>query len=138
MTIQGTNFSFDGTTINFFGWQGYRTSTGTWVFGFEKGDTPNIEDDPSPQLQGIQQLIAQDEADGNGHRVAMVLVRARTARSLFLEGLIVPAHLQNAQEHDGVVDIPMVTVTHTRVLTVRVLEDLRGNIATADSNGEII
>lgn len=133
----GNNFSFDGSTVRFFGQAGDRGDGKTWRISYFTS-SPESPADPSDSMPAIRRIIMGDVNNGRGDDIAMLLLAPMAAVLLFLEGVITEQHLNGAQEPaDNIVDIPGVFI-EGRTLTVRVQRDAEHTIATADAQGRLI
>lgn len=135
--IAGNNFSLQNGIINFYGAKGMKDGPKNWAINVEMGGDLMIEVEPDDLLPSIQECIDTDVKNGDGDKIAMLVVRPRTAVSLFLKDVILPQHLREATEIDDIVDLPKVPVLG-RLLTVRVDPNTEFSIATADATGAII
>jgi len=145
-TISGTNFSLDGSVVDFFGAKGARLSDDGWAINALGGDLMFEAPKSNETPQTILQFIKDDTDAGKRDEIAYVIVDARAAVVLYLNGIITAEHLREASEgpHDApegpyYVDIPGV-VFDGLPLTVRVDGRLiyRAYVATADKDCIVI
>lgn len=138
--VNGRNFGYDPRGVfRFFDRSGMLFyEDGTWVRNYpDVGLWPVEESSPEPASPGIIELIEGDVTSGNGDLVAMVITSAYRAVSLCLEGIITPAHLEQATETDDTVDVPNVTIGG-KLLLVRVVTRPGTELGTADKHGVIL
>ena len=136
-SITGNNFSLQNGIIDFYGAKGTKTGPKNWAIN-AMGGAAMFEVDPDESLlPSIQECIDTDVKNGDGDKIAMLVVRPRTAVSLFLKDVILPQHLREATEVDDIIDLPKVPI-RGRLLTIRVDPDTEDSIATADATGAII
>ena len=133
---RGLNYSLDGGAIAFFGAKGMKRGPSSWAINAFT-DMIDCQVDPDSMLPVIRELVAADEAAGNGHRIAMLIMGPRQAVTFYLEGMITANHLNNTTEGAEYVDIPNVKFD-SYTLTVRVVGDPEYSVATADEFGAVI
>lgn len=136
-SIAGNNFSLESGIISFYDAKGMKNGPKNWAVNAIGGDLM-IEVDPDESLlPSIQECIDADVKNGDGNKIAMLVVRPRTAVSLFLKDVILPRHLREATEVDDIIDLPKVPI-RGRLLTVRIDPNADSTLATADATGAII
>jgi hypothetical protein len=134
--IKGTNFKLEDGIIYFFGSSGMHTGKGGWAVNIF-ASTPDVHTPPQDAPSEIRTIIAGDVADGNGDRIAMLLVSPEKAVLLYLGGQITDDLLRHATGKSDRVDIPGFKIDG-RALAIRVMKGLDFEIATADSSGTVI
>ena len=92
---------------------------------------------PDSMMPQIRDIIASDVANGNGDKIAQLLLAPRQAVVFYLEGALTLDQLKASTEGIGFIEIPNVDIDG-RSLTVRILEEAEYTVATADANGDII
>lgn len=133
--ITGINFKIEGGLINFFGAKGFKLSETSWVIN-AIGDAM-FEVDPSSMMPAIHDCMEGDVNAGNEDKIAMVIMAPRSAVVFYLEGGITLQDLVKVREGYDFIDIPSVVIDG-RLVTVRVTENTKYNVATADINGTIL
>jgi hypothetical protein len=134
--LKGINFKIDGPVVDFFGAKGTILSGDRWGVNAFGGDPffPTNHDSMMPAIQGC---INDDVEAGNEDRLSMVLLAPLSAVIFFLEGRLTRQHLDTAVEGPDFIDIPYVDIDG-RGLRVRILRESEYNVATADSEGNVL
>ncbi len=136
-SITGNNFSLQNGIIDFYGAKGAKTGPKNWAVNAMGGDLMFEVDPDESLLPSIQECIDTDVKNGDGDKIAMLVVGPRTAVSLFLKDVITVQCLREANEVNDVIELPDVPVLG-RLLTIRVDPGTEDSIATADATGAII
>lgn len=134
--LTGTKFKIDGSSIDFFGCKGTKLNGNSWGINALGGDL-YVEVDPSSMMPAIHECMKSDVDAGNEDKIAMVIMAPQSAVVFYLEGGITRQDLVKVSEDDGFIDIPGVVI-NGRSVTVRVAENTKYNVATADINGTIL
>ena len=135
--ITGDNFSLQNGIINFYGARGMKDGPKNWAINVAGGDLMFEVDPDDSLLPDIQKCFDTDVENGDGDKIAMLIVAPFTAVFLFLKDVILPQHLREANETSDFIDLPGVPVLG-RLLTVRIDPNADSTIATADEGGIII
>ena len=132
-SISGKNFSFDGSTVDFFGAKAMRSGD-FCAINIGVGEEVMIQVDPSNHyIRGcILDCIKDDTKAGKRDKIAYVIVGRRGAAELYIDNTITVEHLRNAREGSDYVDIPGITFDDLPV-TVRV-DPNQGGIFCATAN----
>ena len=133
--LKGENYEIDGQAITFFGAKGTKND-GHWAINALGGNL-YCEVSPHSMMPTISDCINSDVESGNEDKLAMVLFAPRSAVVFWLEGGLTRQHLATASEGPDYIDIPNVDVDG-RILTVRILKEPQYNVATADSEGNVL
>jgi hypothetical protein len=134
--LNGVNYETDGRTITFFGAKGTKVGSNRWAINGIMGDLL-FEVSPESVMPVVHECINADVKDGNADKLAMLLLAPRSAVLLYLEGRLTSQHLIAAVEGPDYIDVPNVDFDgHT--LTVRILRVPKYNVATADSDGNVL
>jgi hypothetical protein len=120
--IQRTNFSLSGNVFSLFGLKG-KNDDGNWFLkrpGFSEAPWREVEPD-------IMSYITSLEIDKKPLSDAVVELNQMLGVILFLEGTITEENLTRADEGEGYVDIPDVTIggftSGERAVTVRIIPE---------------
>ncbi len=133
----GTHYNVVGETVTFFGATGTDKGDGRWSLNLN-GANKSVWVDPNDSITClVRRCIKLDAKDGNAARVAMLLLSPSAAVKLWLENGWMIREQSAYAYAQGHVDFSEVEVDDD-VLTVRVLEDSRYLVATADSDGNVI
>ena len=134
--LSGVNYELNGNTIDFFGAKGTKFDGSTWGINAFGG---NLWAAVSPDsiMDRVHECIAGDIEDGNGDKIAQLQLGPRQAVVFYLEGRLTREHLKGAVEGPEFIDVPNVDLDG-RTLTVRIQENPQYDIATADSEGNVL
>lgn len=132
--ISSLNWSLDGGTIDIFGCRGAKMGA-DWLINILGSLMAQVS--PDSMMPQIRDIIASDVANGNGDKIAQLLLAPRQAVVFYLEGALTLDQLKASTEGIGFIEIPNVDIDG-RSLTVRILEEAEYTVATADANGDII
>lgn len=134
--LTGVNYELDGNAINFFGAKGTKFDGDKWAIN-ALGGNAWVQVNPDSIMDSVRDCIAGDVEDGNGDKVAQLQLAPHQAVILYLEGVLTREHLKCAIEGTDFVDIPDVDVDG-RTLTIRIQTNPEYDIATADSEGNVL
>lgn len=134
--LSGVNFAVEGTSVEFFDAIGAKLDRGSWGINALGGGLL-VEVEPDSMVEAIHDCINGDVENGNGDKVAMILFAPRSAVIFYLEGRLTRAHLASAIEGPDFIEISNVEFDG-RILTVRILGKPEYNVATADSEGNVL
>lgn len=132
--VESINWSIENGTINFFGAKGAKHGK-SWIVNAFLGIMCEVE--PDSMLPQIRDIIADDVKNGNGDKIAQILMAPRQAVVFYLEGVLTKDLLKQSVEGPGFIDVPNVQIDD-RVLTVRILEHSEYTVATADADGVVV
>lgn len=134
--LNGVNYAVDGQEITFFEAKGTKLGDGSWgINAF--GGSVYVQVEPDSMMSSIHDCINADIENGNGDKITILLLAPRSAVVFYLEGRLTRQHLTKATEGPDHIDIPDVDVDG-RSLTVRILKEPEYNVATADSEGNVL
>ncbi len=134
--LNGVNYEVDGQEITFFDAKGMKLDGGRWAINAFGGNL-YVEVNPDSMMSAIHDCINGDVENGNADKIAMLLLAPRSATVFYLEGRLTRQHLTKATEGPDHIDIPDVDIDG-RNLTVRILKEPEYNVATADSDGNVL
>jgi hypothetical protein len=134
--LNGLNYVVDGQEITFFEAKGTKLGDDRWAIN-ALGGSLFVEVNPDSMMPAIHDCITGDVESGNADRLSMLLLAPRAAVVFYLEGRLTRQHLTKATEGTNYIDIPNVDIDG-RKLTVRILQEPQYNVATADSEGNVL
>jgi hypothetical protein len=130
----GVNYVIEGDSIEIFGTKGAKLERGTWALDFG-GFLAEV--DPDSMVEAIRRCIESDVKSGNSDKVSIILMAPRSAVVFYLEGRLTREQLEASTEGADFIDVPGVEFDG-RNLTLRVLKDSQYNVASADSEGNVL
>ena len=134
--LNGVNYEVNGQTITFFDAKGTKLGGDRWAIN-ALGGSLFVEVSPYSMMSAIRDCINGDVENGNVDELSMLLLAPRSAVVFYLEGQLTRQHLTKATEGPDYIDIPNVDIDG-RSLTVRILKEPQYNVATADSEGNVL
>jgi hypothetical protein len=133
-TARGINYSFQDSTVEFFGVKGRRYATGPWAINVRTTQI-DLEIDAQTTAEWIWGRIQQAICVGSGQEITQLRLGPRSAVFLFLGGGLTCDQLARATEGDDFVDIPDVSL-HGSTFAVRIVPEPKYEV-TAASNADL-
>ncbi len=133
--VIGRHFKVNGPDCEFFGTKARSFDTGHLGVSLLGIAYSVIEHDDV--LAAYRTAVAEDIQAGNGDKIAKLILPPYGAMVLYHVQYVTPVHLKMADEGPSSIDIPNVNIDD-RNLLVRIVDNPRQPVVTADADGNIL